>query len=68
MNFTLLKATAKSAAKVALSVTSELLDKGAELADEANDYLSDKDTSGREARKDKRTSIFGFSDNKKDET
>lgn len=60
MNLALLKSVAKNIASTTLGVTSELLDKGAELADEARDYLDEKDTSGREARKDKHPSIFGF--------
>ena len=60
MNTALLKSIAVGVASTALAVASELFDKGAELADEAKTYLDEKDTTGREARKEKRTSILGF--------
>jgi F420-dependent methylenetetrahydromethanopterin dehydrogenase len=64
MNLIILKSVAKSVANTALSATSELLDKGAELADNAKDYLDTNDTSKREKRKEKHTSIFGYGKDK----
>lgn len=54
---TMLKKTAKTVVTGVLSGVSNLLDKGAEFADEAVEYietLDKKDTSGRDSRKEKR--------------
>jgi len=54
---TALKKTAKIAATTLLEGVSYVLDKGAEYADEAKEYVQDldkKDLSGRNARQEKR--------------